>query len=320
VMIRCGDVYIDGKIARKDLTQQKALLLPVDDARYPPPGELPPRWSGQSPKSRWNCYGGRFTRREDEIDPAIDWLVYRHWRRQAGAVAVRIGPVEDVLSYNQNLPYREEDVHPVADLFLAFRVVETAGRGTLWIRAGNGRETVLVGIGPEEKKLHIYQNDHEIGTEELPGGSLAGVKIEVSLIDRQFLLALDGRVAFCRPFDSSGDPPPGTPEPFAVGTQSLEVVLDSFQIFRDVYYDSQALGSIQRRSKNVPSVLGDDEYFVLGDNTAVSEDSRSWAGERTLKTGMIIGKTLIAIGSDGTLWWGWLRSPFSSFTRIRRIR
>ena len=36
VEIRHGDVYVDGKIVRKDLAQQRALAIPVHDAAYEP--------------------------------------------------------------------------------------------------------------------------------------------------------------------------------------------------------------------------------------------------------------------------------------------
>jgi signal peptidase I len=336
IEIHHGDIYVNGAIARKSLAQQRALLLPVYDARFPPQTLLPPRWTGKSPHSQWGSQAGRFMHPAPEGDspifiaqkwgqsprsPAIDWLVYRHWRRRPGSDAVEVGPVDNVLPYNQNFPYRQENVHPVADLFLTFRVVKITGRGVFWIRASDGQESIQVGIDLPQKKLRAALNEQEkvVQKIELPETTLAGMVVEVSLIDRQFLLALQRQIVCRLPLEPLAGPPPGASEPFAVGSQNLGVILDSLRVFRDVYYTERQDGS-QANGGRIRSVLEKNEFFVLGDNSAVSEDSRDWAPGRTAEEGFLIGKPLAAMGSVKTLQWGGLHLPVPNFSRIRWIR
>jgi hypothetical protein len=51
--------------------------------------------------------------------------------------------------------------------------------------------------------------------------------------------------------------------------------LRGVRIDRDVYY-SFTSGKTLRASTNSEFVLGPDEYFVLGDNSPASHDSREW--------------------------------------------
>jgi signal peptidase I len=66
------------------------------------------------------------------------------------------------------------------------------------------------------------------------------------------------------------------------------------KIFRDVYY-TRALGSIPRHPHGVnePYQLRDDEYFVLGDNSPVSNDSRFWSGSPVVPRSMFLGKPFL---------------------------
>jgi hypothetical protein len=48
-----------------------------------------------------------------------------------------------------------------------------------------------------------------------------------------------------------------------------------------------------RRAVDAPVELKSNEYFVLGDNSPVSKDSRSWAERVVLTNEMLLGKPLV---------------------------
>ena len=101
------------------------------------------------------------------------------------------------------------------------------------------------------------------------------MQIEVSLFDRQFLLAFDGQPVLTVPLAEDLKELPSTTEPFALGSQGLEATVENLRVFRDVYY-SEPIGQKPYGWGGVPVVLGDSEYYVLGDNSSISEDSRTW--------------------------------------------
>ena len=105
VQIRDGDVYVNGQLARKNLSQQRAMAVSVYDANHFPhlDSNLPPRWSGQAPRSRWQISAGVF-RHPGSDRPGVDWCEYHHWDRIGEKVVA--GPIYDLCGYNQGHPRR----------------------------------------------------------------------------------------------------------------------------------------------------------------------------------------------------------------------
>ena len=71
--------------------------------------------------------------------------------------------------------------------------------------------------------------------------------------------------------------PPADPPacPLALGVEGLEVTVGDLRVYRDVYY-TDPVGSRGHRGSSRPVPLGAGQYYVLGDNSPVSEDSRHW--------------------------------------------
>ena len=80
--------------------------------------------------------------------------------------------------------------------------------------------------------------------------------------------------------------------------QGLHVVLDAVQIFRNIYYTPAASGRIEPSDRQYR--LRGNEYFVLGDNSPVSEDSRTWEPP-TVRSDEIVGRPLMVIYSPSEL-------------------
>jgi len=298
VRIRDGDVYIDGEIRRKTLAQQRAVAVLVYDADHPPllDPAVPPRWQSKETAGQWGSASGRFAYHVLNSDKeAIDWLEYCHWRRAPGGKGgVREGPVTDVCGYNQTRPRRAEDLHPVADLMLSLRLLDAIGEGLLLIRITDGREEFLVRLNPQEKRYRVLRNDRPIpgAIGKLPSWT-TGLLIEVSLCDRQLLLAFDGREAFPPwPYYPSERPLKPTSRPVAIGSQGLPVVLEELRVYRDVYY-TDPIGLQGRWALEEPVKLESDQYFVLGDNSPISNDGRTWSEGPAISAKLLLGKPLL---------------------------
>jgi signal peptidase I len=315
VQIQNGDVYIDGQIQRKTLDCQRSMAVKVYDAKYSPavaPGRpaLPPRWQGENEKSLWNSANVRFTHPNISVSFAksphpnplpkgegtIDWLVYHHWRRIPDREGeVQECPITDIMAYNQALPRREEDVHAVNDLMLSVRLKKIVGPGKFFIRAKYGKDVFQVEIDHKIGAYGVIRNGQEIMTEEnriaLQNESL---NIDVSLIDRQFLLAINDQTVFCLPIDDLDLPIEPTSQPFAIGIEELGVTVEDLRIYRDLYY-THPIGWDSRWGSDKAIHLGENEYFVLGDNSSISEDSRTWPDRPFVVDNMLIGKPLMIL-------------------------
>ena len=53
--------------------------------------------------------------------------------------------------------------------------------------------------------------------------------------------------------------------------QGVDVAFKNVRLWRDIYYRSVGTHATQ-----TPLRLGDDQYFLLGDNSANSDDGRTW--------------------------------------------
>jgi signal peptidase I len=324
IRIEDGHVYVDGQVPRKTLSEQRAMRVPVYDANYAPTRglALPARWQGEGRQSQWGSAGGRFVRPAASSDqPPIDWLFYTHWRRAGGNDnEVREEPITDECAYNQALPRRVEDFHAVTDVMLSLRLVETFGQGSLVIRASDGRGDFQVWLDAGASLYKVLQNGRPVpaASGKLPRAP-EGMLIEVSLFDQQLLLAFDGRTAVTWPYDPSERPLRPTARPLAVGSQGLGVVVRDLRVYRNVYY-TRPVGFEGRWGLDKPIRLGPDQYFVLGDNSPISDDSRTWPDGPAVDAKLLIGKPLIVLfPARRVSWFGWaLQVP--DLTRIRYVR
>jgi len=295
VRIRDGEVYVDGKLQRKSLLEQRALAVLVHDANHPPPSGLPPRWDDDLAGAGWGSADGRFAHPSIPGETSIHWLTYRHWRRTPGLTdPTQEAPIANYRGYNQTRPQRAENVHPVADVMLSFRLVRALGEGQLLVWATDGRDTFQVRMEPPQGGYEVRRNGRPVGRDgprKMPPWK-EGLHVEVSLVDRQFLLAFDGHPAVVYPYEPTGPPVKPPSGPLAVGSRGLGVELRDLRVYRDVYY-THPVGVKGRWALEEPFRLGPDEHFVLGDNSPVSEDSRTWPERPAVPRRVLIGKPFL---------------------------
>ena len=125
VQIRDGDLYVDGRLERKDLAQIRAMAMLVFDQDQAPKGGWHERWESPSGKSQMDIHvDGRKT-------PHM--LTYRNFSLDTH----KCEPIRDEYAYNAGLHADSVCVH---DFFVTCDLKVSAGRGVLTLRLTDGQD------------------------------------------------------------------------------------------------------------------------------------------------------------------------------------
>jgi signal peptidase I len=302
IRIEGGDVYADGQIVRKTLDDQRAMRIEVHDSRYEPrDADRFPRWvfrSGWGYSSRssgWSRADGGFVHRPNPDAGPGDWVIYRHW----DPIKRKYGPVRDFYAYNGGeMPADNE----VADVGLEARMtVEPSVEAvSVSLRSGADRFVVRIPVGLPGA-VELARNGARARIEEIrnpfhdAGPWPRSVTLEASAFDRRITVAVDGKPLF-EPYDYEQPRrgPVAGEIPIGVGVHGGEMTIQSLRIFRDVHYTATLAGMPrQGHSVRTAVAVGPDEYFVLGDNSPVSNDSRFWSVGPVVPGSMLLGKPFL---------------------------
>lgn len=326
VRILEGDVYINGRIARKSLGEQLAvaqLIYSPHDLTLRPAGPFP-GWRQASSGSLWSNDRGVFRHPADPAAADFDWLVFQGVERdtnQGGKVGVTSPvPVTDWTAYNQTRLQRGLRLQPVSDLLCTFWL-RAAGQGRFELRAVDGQRTFRFLWEKSWGRSHYQAFDGQqpvplvVDLRPLPEGR--DLAVAVSLIDRQFLVAIGGKPVVAYPYERGGLS--ATEKPFSIGVQGMEVEIRELRVYRDVQYGAVA-GGMAHWGIDEPVTLGPDEFFVLGDNSAISVDSRVWATGPAVHAEQIVGRPLVVHFPVRLVRLGGFVIQVPAWSRIRYIR
>jgi signal peptidase I len=297
VQLLGGDLFADGVLQRKTLAQVRETAATVFDMNFAPPGGWGPRWLvepvADNPRLPTDPAAAKPRPADDAIvrDNALHLdattpeqptlgLTYRHFDLDRESER----PVTDWLAYNGRPP-SDRDA-PVHDFVFACDLQVLAGDGTFACRLGDGADTVKAEfpVGPGGK-LGGVQLSRDGG--DTPATALGlrletgrTYRIEFAFVDRRASLAIDGKEVVPA-IDLQGDAVlvsrrRGTSRPLQLGVRGGSLVLRNVKLSRDAHY--RAIG---KSGCDVPYRLGPGEYFLLGDNSANSSDSRGWENEAT---------------------------------------
>ncbi len=184
-----------------------------------------------------------------------------------------MAPVNDFYGYNSADQQQQPAV--VRDLMWSGRVQVFGGRGEFRIEMSTGPRdfAAVFDFDRHDVRLHVGEQQEPAITGNLPLAlKRDGATVEMSLFDQQVMVAVNG-VPVLPTF--TFETPPGsrvTRHPVRFGAQGLDVDVDKIRLYRDVHYTAQQT----RHGVAQPCQLGKDEFFVLGDNSPVSHDSRRW--------------------------------------------
>ncbi len=274
VELRAGDLVIDGQRPRKPLTVQLAMAVTVADE-----GDLA-RWRSLR-EGAWKLAGDRWQHRAGPAE-RIDWLEYRH---QEPTTPEGDGdgesPILDGSPVNQSESRR---LNEVSDFVLRCTLHGAAqDRCFITIHTRGDEFRVLLPVGGGGARLS--HNGNRVTGGRVASGQHAALAVEIVVADGRFTLRAAGKSILEHAFE----PLPhveGAPLKLAIGADEAALAVSGLKILRDAHFTPGPQGQTRYR-------LRANEYFVLGDNSANSVDSRAWVAVGGVNGTSLLGPVLV---------------------------
>jgi signal peptidase I len=304
IRIADGDVFVNDRILRKSLSEIRAMRMLVHDSRFQPrdAGRFP-RWlfradapAGEE-ASLWKREAGRFVHEApgDAASVPDDWLVYKHWDAGRGGY----GTMSDFYGYNGNEP---RELNQIKDVGMEARITVSEAVETISIALQSGNDRFLLRIPARNRgAIELVRNDQAVRVVNRfnpfaeKGLWPRTVLLEATVMDGRVQAAIDGRLLF-EPYDYDDPVLRGakSESPVALGVRGGAALVSEFRIYRDIYYTG-TLANTPRHPHGFRSGvrLGADDFFVLGDNSPVSNDSRFWSEGPVVRGSMFVGKPFL---------------------------
>lgn len=303
ITIAEGDVYADDQLVRKTLPEIRELMVPVFDMSCVPHGsgwasrwlvtEDDPRLPADFPSDalRPVIHQKALILDAAESPQTMVGLTYRHWHLDER----REQPITVWAPYDGAPRYLGQ--YPAAHDFIVTCDVEVTaaaaqGEASWACRLLDGADAVSVEITVGERatgRAHLLRAGH--------GGlcSLRGVSFEVgrtyrfefAFVDRRAIVAVDGQEWLSADLPSVRGRK-DVSRPLQLGARGCRVAIHRLQLWRDTHYTSD----YGLHGTRQPARLGPQEYFVLGDNSGNSQDSRKWPSPG-VPEGDFIGKPFL---------------------------
>ncbi len=319
IAIAAGDVYIGGKIARKAAAAQKSMW--IDVSRIDGPREL----------ARWGTRGAELGLKGDLALTPPD-----------ASTPASLRFLNPRISYDRPTPNGPVPIIPdktrdqfVGDLQLGAKL-DAPSAGTVELRLERGADVLRceLPVGTRGRFVHERRttaNDvetievvHEQALDLVLEAGARGKSVRYTHVDRQLTLEVDG---WSFSYDLDAAHPRDLGQVHRDGLESAAAAeircsggtlgLHAVSLERDVYYTNEGVLRIGNDGEPLTFRIPKDRYFMLGDNSPNSSDSRLWTIRKVVSTSKADGSQRTVIGeTDGSSRGSTMRLLDPSGTRV----
>jgi signal peptidase I len=272
--VRAGDIFIDGKIARKPDEMQSDCWKLVNDSRYV---EKDPGGGADGRPRAWRGEGGLMKQTAGKTGYELKalgnkpaWIVYNR-------------PIEDENRYNEGS--QGSGRNTVGDVRVAFDA--TIGPKAIVLARLQCDDDIFEAEVAEARAL-LRRGGTKVGEAEIHFEARKPHRVVLARADARVTLEVDRERLFAYEFDPDGTDAKKSEVRIGVRGEGgmAEATFERIGVSRDVYYLSRIVNS----KVDFPYRIGPGQYFAMGDNSANSTDSRAW---ETVPEGHLTGRAFL---------------------------
>lgn len=283
-----GDIYVNDKIARKPPKVQRELWMPIYHNDYQPVEPMQPQFNGHQWSQPFVNLQGSDFQLGTEKEPTIFLLNSQSDKSHVIAYDTRLNASANdftaAYAYNSATWHRRElqSLPTASDIMTKFYVDfnDESSMAGIALRKYTTLYTATVTKTATMKltRQKAGSEPENLVTKELGNKNFsAPTLMQFANVDHMLTLNFNGEKLT---YDLGKDPNdlgPRTlstePKVYIIGRKKIK--LSHIQIYRDIHYVQDP--RMERAGEGNPVTLGEDQYFVLGDNSPASDDSRFWS-------------------------------------------
>ncbi len=335
VQIIDGDIYIDGQISRKPPHVQDELWMPVYDNDYQPINRFVPTFNHH----RWDQpFRNKGFPRWEKDSPTLFHLDSHADQINTMIYSTTIGnDFRATYAYDE---VEEYDYMPhCSDLMVRFYCRSAKPQGRIGAALSKYQTTYKAWVDITGEMV-ITKNEENGKITELARKSIEpptinkSVLVKFANVDHQLFFEFGSEKLtydMGRGLEDAGRIRADIPPQVEI-LGSGKLTLSHVAIFRDIHYTERkyANGPKEGRAIDKSFNLGEDEFFVLGDNSPNSEDCRWWTREGLANKGLspyrvgivprdyLVGKALFVYWPSGFR--PFAKFPIGIIPNVGRIR